>query len=443
MKFEAEIIKEIVDSRGHEKTSIHYQSECVEEWVKEVEGAYPKLCDYQPEWLNYSNENKIGVFPYTTLTDVTDATVENVVPYAYKSAVLKGSTKYRDIDTGDVLDTFDETKNLELVSVQMPVLTTTGKNLFDGELSKGYLTDATGQPTSKIGLYSTNYMKCSPNSIYTISGTLNDLPPRFYFYDSDKNYLGCYVTSDNVKTCTTLSNAHYMRFRLYSNNEYNDMTSFNAIQIEEGSTATPYEPYKSNILTVNEDVTLRGIGDVRDELNLLTGELTERIGEITFDGSDDETWGRNDTLSNNYETSFFTLSVDSVKRSIGHITKICDKLPALADYSHAEDIEGVTQVIDNQMSIRVLKTSLSDDSVEGLKAYLQSNPITVQYQFITKSVKTVDLSVVDQDGNEREQIKPIEGTMHLNTSGETIKPLFSGEIPVEAITQNLASFIEE
>ena len=49
-----------------------------------------------------------------------------------KSAILKGSTKYRDIDTGEFLETFEEDRNLELVSVQMPVLTMTGKNLFDG-----------------------------------------------------------------------------------------------------------------------------------------------------------------------------------------------------------------------------------------------------------------------------------------------------------------------
>mgnify|MGYP003447074900 CR=1 FL=1 len=29
---------------------------------------------------------------------------------------------------------------------------------------------------------------------------------------------------------------------------------------------------------------------VRDELNLQTGEYIQRIGEIVFDGSDDETW---------------------------------------------------------------------------------------------------------------------------------------------------------
>ena len=40
-----------------------------------------------------------------------------------------------------------------------------------------------------------------------------------------------------------------------------------------------YKEYKSNILTVNEDVTLRSNGDICDELNLLTGQLTQRIGE--------------------------------------------------------------------------------------------------------------------------------------------------------------------
>lgn len=34
MKYESELIKEIVDSRGHEKSSLHYQSECVEAWIE-------------------------------------------------------------------------------------------------------------------------------------------------------------------------------------------------------------------------------------------------------------------------------------------------------------------------------------------------------------------------------------------------------------------------
>ena len=109
---------------------------------------------------------------------------------------------------------------------------------------------------------------------------------------------------------------------------------------------TTYEPYKSNILTVNEDVTLRSNGDICDELNLLTGQLTQRIDE---------------------------------------------------------DGEVLSQEV----------------------------------------VKTVDLTIIDQNGQSVSKLKPIEGTMHMETDGQPLKPLLSAEVPVEAITQNLASFIEE
>ena len=103
MKDQSGILNGILEKRGHEKSSLHYQSECIESWINEAKGSYPKLTEYEAEWLNYINENPIGEFPYVTLTDVSEATVENVVPYAYKSAILKGNTlvnvigeKYRD-----------------------------------------------------------------------------------------------------------------------------------------------------------------------------------------------------------------------------------------------------------------------------------------------------------------------------------------------------------
>ena len=102
MKYQSEIIADIVDKRGHEKSSLHYESECVETWIEESKGSYPKLCDYESEWLNYINENHIGEFPYETLTDVTEATVNHVVPYAYKSAILKGQTL---VNLSEKLDT--------------------------------------------------------------------------------------------------------------------------------------------------------------------------------------------------------------------------------------------------------------------------------------------------------------------------------------------------
>ena len=94
MKYQSELIKEIVDTRGHKQSSLHYKSECIETWIEENKGAYPKLPDYQAEWLNYINENPdnpIGKFPYVTITANPTATVDNVVPLAYKSASKAGT----------------------------------------------------------------------------------------------------------------------------------------------------------------------------------------------------------------------------------------------------------------------------------------------------------------------------------------------------------------
>lgn len=304
----------------------------------------------------------------------------------------------------------------ELVSVKMPVLTAIGKNLFDKTIKPIYV-GGNGVVTYPNGNYGFEWQVVKPNTSYVLSYNVDNNSYKrneISYYTKDKVYIKTEAKTTGL--FTTPNNAHYIVTRLTVTNEPSN------IQLEEGTVATSYEPFKSNILTVNEEVELRGIGEVQDELNLLTGELTERIGEITFDGSDDENWGRNGTLSNNYETSFFTLSVDNVKRNMNHITKICDKLPVLADYNHKEDVEGVTQVTDNQISIRVLKTSLSDDSVEGLKAYLQSNPITVQYQFITKSVKTVDLNVVDQNNTKIDKIHVFNETTHVNASSDELTP---------------------
>ena len=79
---------------------------------------------------------------------------------------------------------------------------------------------------------------------------------------------------------------------------------------------------------------------------------------------------------------------------------------------------------------------------KGLKQKLIETPLTLVYQLETPTIKTVDLTITNQDG-EPCVLKPIEGKMCLSTDGETIKPTFTGEIPIEAITQNLASFIEE
>ena len=43
MKYDSELINEFVVCRGHEKSSLHYESECIESWIEEAKGAYAEI----------------------------------------------------------------------------------------------------------------------------------------------------------------------------------------------------------------------------------------------------------------------------------------------------------------------------------------------------------------------------------------------------------------
>ena len=551
MKYKSELIHDILEQRGHEFPNLHYQSECVEAWIEEAKGAYPKLCDYESEWLNYIVENPIGEFPYETVTTNSTATINNVVPLAYKSAILSGQTlvnlgvntngklltptdinydvtcSYLEVgktyyvivktnstsETGvrcgfvnDAGTSWDDTKNYvnysnnklvakkhtlvktkdskfriqlkgtdsntpsevnnlieyvlileyqqgmenwdipyftDMQSVKMPVLTTTGKNLFSGELKvqDGY-----------TGTYSFE------NNVLTLNDNVG------YYYDyilqKDESYFISWdETSENV-----------INIRLYSLNGWsgedviqhitnksvftpkedcrlriwgiqNARVIVKNLLIAKSNTAIPYEPYKSNILTVNEEVELRGIDDVQDTLDCLTGEVTERIGEYIIDGN--ENWAIYELYNVEGYKSFITTITGLNNLYAGAKTFISGdiKTGSWSSYMAQTAEEMVWNHDPNKIGIKVKNETASN--VEELKTFLASNPITVQYELETPIVKTVELTLVNQDGEALSKIKPIEGTMHVEVSGTPLNPTAVLEVPVEAITQNLNSFIEE
>ena len=177
-------------------------------------------------------------------------------------------------------------RQIQLISCKMPVLTTVGKNLFDKtKIIFDKLIDIhTGVISDYYKSNMTEFIKVIPNTQYTMSFNFETSAWTRCFgfteaehgkYATDVNKISdkCYFDSGSKSiTFTTSPTTKYLIFMFGKGVE-------ESFQFEQGSTATPYEPYKSNILTVNEDVTLRSNGDICDELNLLTGQLTQRIGE--------------------------------------------------------------------------------------------------------------------------------------------------------------------
>lgn len=294
-------------------------------------------------------------------------------------------------------------------SVKMPVLTTTGKNLWNNytlergsinHLSGDNLNQYTTQTRSKDYIpivQNTKYIATS----YGVDGTTSSDLIRYY--DSEKKFIG---TSPNEKS-TFLRTVFQM-----------DIDNISHIQLEQGAVATPYEPYKSNILSTPSDLILGGIGDVYDTLDLLTGEVVESTKEIVLDGS--ESWKiTSDTLSTVYR---FYLTHDSLPQPSKPSGKIiCKSLP-IGNNVEYESIylSGSWGII-----ISISKAKLNSYTLNELKRYLALNPITVRYQLAEKVVKTVDLS--------DNVVYSYDGTTHYSCSSEegSLVPTLSVKVPTD------------
>ena len=318
----------------------------------------------------------------------------------------------------------------------MPVLKTTWKNLVNSKMELGNISAADGKLyNSNAHIRTKDYIPINPSTNNKVTLSNNKGYVGVIFEYNENHEFIKYTAGRNDVTVVTLNSAtRFIKFRTTDTSKATDLTTL--FQLEYGSINSSYEPYKSNILTVNEEVELRGIGDVRDELDCLTGEVVERIKERVFNGS--EKWAQNGVHSDGSYRHICNMYTDAKSSSV---YVMCDKI-GFADVNSSTGA-GMTS------DINIIKTTskgkiqiATTKDINEFKAWLTENPVTIQYQLATESIKTVDLMITNQDGETLSNIKPIEGTMHIQTDGEPIKPTVSMEIPVEAITQNLASFIE-
>lgn len=297
------------------------------------------------------------------------------------------------IEYQDGMENWDIPYFASMQSVKMPVLTTTGKNLFNIEDNTHALTKLENGNYRSIPFKSFNLPKFKEKTSYTLSFSVSEFHDGTYqfpqimytdgtklvSYRADKTFNGnpAYIlTSDANKTIS------HIEFSYGTNNIVLEFVHF---QIEEGSKSTSYEPYKSNILSTPEDLILRGIGDVKDTLDLATGELTQRIGEIVLDGS--ENWKMD--INGAGVRRYFLQGVgsDLSDNTSNSSSLLCDKFKASTDI-WTETNDGIQIIKSNGIYF-------IDSSVDSLDAFvnkLKTTNIKVQYSLIEKPVKTVDLS---------------------------------------------------
>lgn len=330
------------------------------------------------------NSGEIGVKKFIlTSRDTID---ESVAKYSFRSYLNSNSTngyvKYRVmmIEYQEGMENWDIPYFEGMQSVKMPVLTTTGKNLFNyqGEELNCYFS---AELMSYVVNYSVNTycVEVLPNTTYTLSykrPTAQGLS-HITYWDENKVCIGAETnrTDHLIRTVTTPSNCRYIKFPI-SKTEVLD------IQVEQGSTTTSYEPYKTNILTANEPVELRGIGDVQDELNCLTGVVTERIGEIN-------TASMNESYFIGYAlepSGLYRMTINVENLNINGLIK-CNKLPVVP-FMNSWDLPYECITIYNGGILLYLKDAPTVESFVNKAIGLD---LIIQYVKVQNSVKTVDL----------------------------------------------------
>ena len=386
------------------------------------------------------NFNREVIQNYTYVKYVgTIITATNTLEKPIKSASLKGSTKYRDIDTGEFLETFEDGRNLELVSVKMPVLTTY-TNLFTGFINRGYINaDGNAAALGNNQNMLSDFIEVKFNSIafrrFKKDGTPVNSFGEFAFYDKNKNFISRRISMDKVDESITLpNNTRYIR--IWSKPVDKDDGGWDELAVLIYSNEAPsqiknYLDNKTNILTVNEPIELHGIGAVQDTLDCLTGEVTQRIEKTTITGdlvSSVISPGHN----NNSETMCFERFDDIIPFQWNQIIS--------ADWSISGDNfnPSMTHEFFNPNGgygiFRIKRSRLETEDANGFKKWLNENPITIYHPVIgSESIKTVDLSVLDQNENKVSSISSFNDTTHITASSETIPPIFEGYLATKEV----------
>lgn len=324
------------------------------------------------------------------------------------------------IEYQEGMETWDIPYFEGMQSVRIPVLKSIGKNLVD--ISQINTTNAIkvsgntitiNSPTpfnttqlklNNLVVGNTYTLSCEKDSNIEISVRDKNGLSRIYWYKESGVLSGKFICDEEL--LLNISNRDFV----------NEARTISNIQIEQGIISTSYEHYKSNILMVNEDVTLRGIGEVKDGFNLLTGELTQRIKELVLNGSESG-WFKSSSVTGDDGYRYALRLNDGIVKD--HAKIMCDKFVQ----SENAKIGYVNYlVIDNGLKSALYFNSTAE-TVDEWKAWLAENNVKVQYQLATESVKAVDLN--------NQKVYSYDETTHYTCSSEdgSLIPTLSIDVP--------------
>lgn len=262
-----------------------------------------------------------------------------------------------------------------LTSVENPLVTVCGRNLFNPSKHTSISYDGLLYTCQLVGKDEGAYYHLEPNTEYRIKVT-SDTPNVWFqiqfngnFNNGAANNYLRFTTDDTGKT--------FIKFG--GNSEVGRCRNIYMSKVEDfiGENFT-LPPIHANLSTTPQ-ITLHGIGDVKDEWDVVNETVTRRVGEIIIDGS------QNIRHHNYNNVEIFTVSVNGVKDGMTQVlcNRVANHNSISHDFTHFKaTTNGFEFMLDNS-SIR---------TVDDFKQYLdisESNPITIQYKLLAPTTESV------------------------------------------------------
>lgn len=162
-------------------------------------------------------------------------------------------------------------------------------------------------------------------------------------------------------------------FAWYNNIESKNQNVISNIQIELGTTATPYTPYVSQPFsyTPTQPMYSTQDGSIADYVDVEKGVEVYNMGTIVYDGSNDEWWSAYPLKKG------FTIQLAKLKSGTA-VKGWCDKFVVKDNITYET---GIILGLDNNY-LYIAGVNDIIPTVEELKTWLSQNPITVVYPLV-------------------------------------------------------------
>ena len=334
-------------------------------------------------------------------------TAENTMGGSITNLEVLGNTIQNEEDLADIKSVGELQED---GTYKMSILSC-GKNLFnanDIDIKKQSLLMSDGSFNFSSGIDTTGFIKVKAGQKIVCSGGVNGWYGGLY---TENKIWRKAVQSDAF----TVDKDGYYRVSFTNNN-------YSTVQIEEGTVATPYEPYQENKCDILLPCQLEKVGDVADRLYYDDVEkawcIEKNVGEVVLNGS--EVWLINDDTQVN-TIHFRTPILDTLTLSKAN-QGICNRFICQSIY--LKDIEGcaIEGSSSHLLRIAIFRNKLSTQDVTGFKTWLSQNPTLVKYQLATpqKIVLPLDVQIA---------LNSFFGTTHVYMESGEVEGTIKCKIP--------------